>query len=201
MSPAPSAQGPGGIIWLVPQGKMPGGASLAQGSCACVSGVCAVCPGSVPAEGWGWDSRMEQGREALPRTKHTHRNQISHFPSVLNIFFLYTTDCFCPKLLQKSSLLGAFMLSFSGGQSLGQALMAQCLPSRLQGLSLPGSRAGTGVWCKDSPRGGKQSCPSVDAEGLGCPVHRHPALVAASIHHAEPSSHVTHLPGPCPSEV
>lgn len=37
----------GGIIWLVPQGKM----------CS-VLGICAVCPGSVPAEGWGWDSRV-----------------------------------------------------------------------------------------------------------------------------------------------
>lgn len=49
-----------GIIWLVPRGKMCSrGASLAQGSCACALGVCAVCPGSVPAEGWGWDSRVD----------------------------------------------------------------------------------------------------------------------------------------------
>lgn len=83
------------------------------------------------------------------------------------------------------------MLSFSEEQSLGQALAAQCLPSRLQGLSLPGSRAGTGAVVQGQPQGWEAALPQ----------HRHPALMAASIHRAEPSCHVTHLPGPCPSEV
>lgn len=72
--------------------------------------------------------------------------------------------------MQKSSLLGAFMLSFLGGPW-GKPWLLSVSPAGSSASLCLAVGLGQGLWCKDSPRDGKQPCPSGDAEGLGCPVH------------------------------
>lgn len=87
-------------------------------------------------------------------------------------------------------------MSCWGGQSLGQTLAAPHGPAASRASPCLAAGLGQRVWCKDSLRDGRQPCPSMDAEVLGCPVHGHPALVAANIPQPEPSCHITPIHQP-----